>query len=163
MYDAVVPSDHFFRRLRDSVRWDRYTYRLLKFYRSRHDEALFPMDPAMALRLLLLCEECRLTERQVEVLCNENMPAKYYAGLPIYEAAPSHTDLLAIKRRIVQNGKGRALGRLLRRIAEDALDKGATFERTRFFGLPCAQVGQSDGLASPSEGEHGKAVLSDDR
>ena len=116
IYDAIVPSDHFFRRLRDSVRWERYTYRLLKLYRPSDSTASFPMDPAMALRLLLLCQEYALTEQQVEVLCNDSLPARLYAGLSIIEVAPSHTDLVAIRRRIDQNGKGLALWRLLHRI-----------------------------------------------
>ena len=139
LYDLNLPSDHFFRRLRDSVRWDKYTYRLLKLYRARGERLPLPMEPTMALRMLLLCEEYGLTVEQLGALCNEHVPTRYYVGLTFYEKAPSNTELHAIKRRIVENGKDRALGRLLRRIAEDARDKGATFERLLLVGQPAKQ------------------------
>jgi len=35
LYDMIVPQDHFLRHLRELVPWQRYTYRLIKYYRGK--------------------------------------------------------------------------------------------------------------------------------
>ena len=35
LYDMIVPQNHFLRHLRELVPWQRYTYRLIKYYRGK--------------------------------------------------------------------------------------------------------------------------------
>ena len=47
--DLIVPRDHFLRHLRELVPWQRYTYRLIKYYRGKGERGRPPVDPAEVL------------------------------------------------------------------------------------------------------------------
>ena len=51
LYDMIVPKDHFLRHLREAVPWQRYTYRLIKYYRGKGERGRPPVDPAEVLKL----------------------------------------------------------------------------------------------------------------
>jgi transposase len=42
-----------------------------------------PFDPALVLKLELVAYLYNLSERQVEVYVDENLPAKYFVGLAV--------------------------------------------------------------------------------
>lgn len=46
MYEQVVPKDHFLVKLNEVVPWQRFTYKLVKYYRGRRRRA----DLRMTLR-----------------------------------------------------------------------------------------------------------------
>ena len=54
LYDRVVSKDHFLRRLREVVPWQRFTYKLVKYYRGKARLGRPPYDPSILLRMLLL-------------------------------------------------------------------------------------------------------------
>ena len=64
-----------------------------------------PFDPAQVLRVELIAYLYELSERQVEVHINENLPAKYFVGLAIDQKAPDHSTLTVFRERLIQRGK----------------------------------------------------------
>ena len=54
LYENIVPKSHFLRQLREIVPWQRFTYRLIKYYRGRGQVGRPPIDPAIMLKMLLL-------------------------------------------------------------------------------------------------------------
>ena len=92
LYDLVVPPNHFLRHLNQIIDWDRFTRKLLKLYKGGGMVGRPPFDPAMILKMELIAYLYKLTERQVEVYVNENMPAKYFVGLAADQSAPDHSS-----------------------------------------------------------------------
>lgn len=127
LYDRIVPEEHFLRKLRALVPWQRYTYRLLKYYRGKGKVGRPPIDPAIVFKMLLLSYLYELSERQTEEFCNLNLAAKYFLGLAIDEQAPDHATLTVFKQRLLENGKLQAYQRLLQRVVADAQEAGISF------------------------------------
>jgi len=127
LYDRIVPRDHFLRQLRELVPWQRYTYRLIKYYRGKGERGRPPIDPALVLKMLLLSYLYNLSERQTEEYCNYNLAAKCFLELAIDEPVPDHSTLSLFKKRILDNGKVKAYERLLAYIIQDALEAGISF------------------------------------
>ena len=63
------------------------------------------IDPAQVLSVELIAYLYDLSERQVEVYINENLPAKYFAGLAVDQKAPDHSTLTVFRERLLQRGK----------------------------------------------------------
>jgi transposase len=110
LYANIVPENHFLRLLRDLVPWQRFTYRLIKFYRGKGQVGRPPIDPAILLKMLLLSYLYDLSERQVEEFCNYFLPAKYFLGLAIDAHAPDHSTLRPL-RKLGQTDNRAPLGR----------------------------------------------------
>lgn len=127
LYDAIVAQDHFLRLLRDLVPWQRYTYRLIKYYRGKGERGRPPIDPAIVLKMLILSYLYNVSERQVTEFCRYNLAAKYFLGLAIDAPVPNHSTLTVFKKRILRNGKIQAYERLLRNIIADAQEAGIVF------------------------------------
>ncbi len=127
LYENIVPQDHFLRHLRELVPWQRYTYRLIKYYRGKGESGRPPIDPALVLKMLVLSYLYDLSERQVAEFCQYNLAAKYFLGLAIDASVPDHSTLTVFKKRILENGRVRAYERLLRHIVQDAQEAGITF------------------------------------
>jgi IS5 family transposase len=127
LYEQVIPKDHFLVRLKQVVPWQRFTYKLVKYYRGRAKLGRPPYDPAVVLKMLLLSYLYDVSERQVEDLCNLYLPAKYFLGLGVDEKPPDHTTLTTFKSRILENGKLGAFEKLLQAVIELALEKGVKF------------------------------------
>jgi transposase len=90
IYDQVVPQNHFLRQLNNLIDWECFTRRLIKLYKGGGVVGRPPFDPAMVLKMELIAYLYNLTERQVEVYINENLPAKYFVGLAVDQPAPDH-------------------------------------------------------------------------
>ena len=127
LYERIVPPDHFLRQLRELVPWQRYTYRLIKYYGGRGERGRPPIDPAIVLKMLLLSYLYDTSERQVEEYCQLNLAAKYFLGLSIDAAVPDYSTLSVFKKRILDNGRLKAYEQLLKHIIADAREAGVTF------------------------------------
>lgn len=127
LYEQVLPRGHFLVQLKELIPWQRFTYKLVKYYRGRAKEGRPPYDPAVVLKMLLLSFLYNVSERQVEDLCNLYLPAKYFLGLGVDERPPDHTTLTAFKHRILENGKITAFENLLGDIVQVAREQGITF------------------------------------
>jgi len=127
VYAQVLPKGHFLVRLREIVPWERFTDKLIKYYRGRARLGRPPYDPVVVLKMLLLAYLYNVSERQVEDMCNLNLAAKYFLGLGIDERPPDHTTLTAFKKRILENGNLGVFEALLRDVIALALEKGIAF------------------------------------
>jgi transposase len=105
LYDQVVPQDHLLRKLRQIVDWEYFTKRLIKLYKGQGVVGRPPFDPAMMLKIEVIAYLYKLSERQVEVFVNENLPAKYFVGLAVHGKAPDHSTLTTFRERLLKNGK----------------------------------------------------------
>jgi len=127
VYDRVIPRDHFLMRLNELIPWQRFTYKLVKYYRGGAKEGRPPYDPALLLKMLLTAYLYNLSERQVEEVANFNLPVKCFLGLAADELAPDHSTLTAFKARIAENGRLGAFEQLLTEIIRIAREKGIHF------------------------------------
>ena len=127
VYDRVVPRDHFLMCLKEIIPWQRFTYKLVKYYRGGAKEGRPPYDPAVLLKMLLVSFLYHLSERQVEEVANFNLAVKCFLGLAADELAPDHSTLTAFKGRILENGRLGAYEGLLADIIALAVEKGIRF------------------------------------
>lgn len=124
LYEQVVPKDHFLVKLNEIIPWQRFTYKLVKYYKGKAKEGRPPYDPALILKMLLVSYLYDISERQTEEMANLNLAVKYFLGLGVNEHPPDHTTLTAFKKRILENGKLMAYEKLLKEITKIALEKG---------------------------------------
>lgn len=127
IYDQVVPQGHFLRQLNQIVDWDRFTRKLLKLYKGGGVVGRPPFDPAVILKMELIAYLYNLTERQVEIYINENLPAKYFVGLAVDQSAPDHSTLTVFRERLVKRGRQKVFEEMLEEIIQIALEKGVRF------------------------------------
>ena len=127
LYDQVVPAQHFLRQLKQIIEWERFTRKLLKLYKGGGVVGRPPFDPALVLKVELIAYLYNLTERQVEVYINENLPAKYFVGLAVDQKAPDHSTLTVFRERLVQRGKLKVFEEMLEEIVQMALQRGIQF------------------------------------
>jgi IS5 family transposase len=129
LYEQVVPKNHFLVKLRGIVEWSRYSRKFLDYYRGKGEVGQAPYDPAMILKMLLISYLYNISERQTEVVANENLPVKFFVGLGVDEKAPDHSTLTWFKNRVTQNAGIKAYEELLDEIISIAMEKGVKFGR----------------------------------
>lgn len=127
LYEQVVPAQHFLRQLKQMIEWEWFTRKLLKLYKGGGVVGRPPFDPALVLKVELIAYLYNLTERQVEVYVNENLPAKYFVGLAVDEKAPDHSTLTVFRERLIKRGKLKVFEEMLAEIVQIALQKGIEF------------------------------------
>jgi IS5 family transposase len=127
LYDQIVPPDHFLRKLRQEIEWTRFTRKLIKLYKGEGVVGRPPFDPALVLKVELVAYLYKLTERQVEVYVNENLPAKFFVGLAVDQKAPDHSTLTVFRERLLQRGKLKVFEEMLEEIVQMALQRGIHF------------------------------------
>jgi len=127
LYSQVVSQDHFLRKLKQAIDWERFTRKLIKLYKGEGIVGRPPFDPAMMLKVELIAYLYNLSERQVEGYINENLPAKYFVGLAVDQKAPDHSTLTVFRERLLQRGKLKVFEELLEKIVQIALEKGIKF------------------------------------
>lgn len=127
VYDQVVPPGHFLRQLNQMIDWDRFTRRLLRLYKGEGLVGRPPFDPALVLKIELVAYLYNLSERQVEVYIDENLPAKYFVGLAVDQKAPDHSTLTVFRERLLQRGKLQVFEDMLEEIVQIALQRGVRF------------------------------------
>jgi len=127
LYDQVVPQGHFLRQLKQIIEWERFTRKLICLYKGGGIVGRPPFDPALVLKVELIAYLYNLTERQVEVYVNENLPAKYFVGLAVDQRAPDHSTLTVFRERLVKRGKLKVFEEMLAEIVQIALKKGIQF------------------------------------
>ena len=127
LYDQVVAAEHFLRQLKQIVPWERFTQKLIRLYKGGGVVGRPPFDPALVLKVELIAYLYNLTERQVEVYINENLPAKYFVGLAVDQQAPDHSTLTVFRERLVTRGKLKVFEEMLEEIVQIALQRGIQF------------------------------------
>ena len=127
LYEQVVPQSHFLRKLKQTIDWGRFTRKLIKLYKGEGVVGRPPFDPAQVLRIELIAYLYKLSERQVEVYINENLPAKYFVGLAVDQKAPDHSTLTVFRERLIERGKQKIFEEMLEEIVQMALQRGIQF------------------------------------
>lgn len=127
LYDQVVPQEHFLRKLRQVVDWGYFTKKLIKLYKGQGVVGRPPFDPALILKVEVITYLYKLSERQVEVFVNENLPAKYFVGLAVDGKAPDHSTLTLFRERLLKNGRLKVFEEMLENIVQEALLRGVKF------------------------------------
>jgi transposase len=127
LYDRVVPEDHFLRKLKALIDWDRFTQKLINLYKGEGVVGRPPFDPAQLLRIMLIAYLYNLSEREVEVFVNENLPAKYFVGLGVDQRCADHSTLSVFKERLLKRGKLQIFDEMLGEIIQIAIKQGVRF------------------------------------
>jgi len=127
LYDQIVPEDHFLRKLKQHIPWERFTRRLIKLYKGGGLYGRPPFDPALLLKVTLIAFLYNLSERQVEAYVNDNLSAKYFVGLAVDQKAPDHSTLSVFRERLQQNGKLAVFEGMLAEIVQIAVESGIQF------------------------------------
>jgi IS5 family transposase len=127
LYDQLVPEGHFLRKLKGVIDWGYFTKRLIQLYKGQGLVGRPPFDPALILKMEVIAYLYKLSERQVEVYVNENIPAKYFVGLAVDGKAPDHTTLSAFRERLLKNGKLQVFGEMLGNVVQEAMLRGVKF------------------------------------
>lgn len=153
LYDQVVPPNHFLRKLKQAIDWERFSRKLIKLYKGEGMVGRPPFDPALVLKVELIAYLYNITERQVEVYINENMPAKYFVGLAVDQKAPDHSTLTVFRERLVQRGKMNVFQELLEEIVQSALESGIKFGSIQIV----------DSQSWPGQGVHSIANVNTDK
>jgi len=104
LYDATVPKDHFLRKARETIDWDRFTKKLLPHYKGKAELGRAPYNPSVLLRMLFVAYLYDISERQTEETVNFNLPIKYFVGLGVDEKGPDHSTLTYFKERLLAGG-----------------------------------------------------------
>jgi len=127
LYEQVVPKTHFLRLLNQLIDWDRFTQRLIELYRGGGEYGRPPFNPVQLLKMCLLAYFYNLSNRQVEVYVNENLPAKYFVGLGVDQRAPDHSTLTVFQNRLTKRGNLEIFELLLAEIVQIAMRSGIEF------------------------------------
>jgi IS5 family transposase len=128
LYNQVIPQGHFLRQLNQVIPWERFTRKLIKLYKGEGVVGRPPFDPALILKVELVAYLYNLSERQVEMHINENLPAKYFVGLAVDQKAPDHSTLTVFRERLLKRGKLKVFEELLEEIVQIALQSGIQFD-----------------------------------
>jgi len=76
-YEQVVPKDHFLVRLKDLIPWERFSKKLVRYYKGGGEYGPPPYEPVVLLKMLLVSYLYNLSERQTEEMVNLNLAMKY--------------------------------------------------------------------------------------
>ena len=68
LYDQKVSRNHFLRKLNEVVDWDKFTRKLLGYYRGKGEIGQAPYNPIIMLKMLLLSYLWNVSERMIEVI-----------------------------------------------------------------------------------------------
>ncbi len=127
VYEQIVPTDHFLGKLRALIDWERFTRKLIRLYKGEGVVGRPPFDPALVLKMELVAYLYNLSERQVEVYIDENLPAKYFVGLAVDQKAPDHSTLTVFRERLLKRGELKVFEDMLEEIVQIALRGGVRF------------------------------------
>ncbi|MFZ3070484.1 MAG: transposase [Anaerolineaceae bacterium] len=134
LYDQIVPQEHFLRKLLQIIDWQRFTRKLIRLYKGEGVVGRPPFDPVLMLKVELIAYLYDLSERQVEVYINENLPARYFVGLAVDQKAPDHTSLTVFRERLIRRGKEKVFQEMLDEIVQIALQSGIQFGSIQLIG-----------------------------
>jgi transposase len=98
IFEAMVPADHYLRRVLAVVDFDRFRAELIDCYCS--DQGRPAVDPVLLMKLEFLEYQYNLSDRQVVDQSLYNMAYRYFLGLGLYSPLPHHTLLTYFRERL---------------------------------------------------------------
>lgn len=127
LYAQILPKDHFLVKAKDSIPWERFTVKLLRYYKGGGEYGRSAYEPAKMLRMLLLSYLYNISERDTEEFVTLNLAGKYFVGLGADERAPDHTSLTTFKERIIASVGIKGYEAVFNELLRVAMDKGVSF------------------------------------
>lgn len=127
LYSRILPRNHFLVRARETIPWDRFTHKLLRYYKGAGEYGRTAYEPAKILRMLFLSYLYNLSERETEDFANLHLAGKFFVGLGADEFAPDHSTLTTFKDRIAKSAGLKAYEALFNEMVKIAMEKGITF------------------------------------
>jgi transposase len=98
VFAAVVPADHYLRRVKTLVDFDRFRPRLNDLYSVTLGRPA--IDPIRMLKILFLRFHYKLSDRQVMERTKTDMVFRWFLDLSLHEAVPHHTEGTYFRKRI---------------------------------------------------------------
>ncbi len=86
------------------IPWERFSTRLLSYYKGKGEVGQAPYNPTMIFKMLLLSYLWNISERSVETLADDSLSVGLFLGLGADEKAPGHATLSLLKSRLTQAG-----------------------------------------------------------
>lgn len=127
LYAQILPKNHFLVQAKDTIPWDRFTTKLLRYYKGGGEYGRTAYEPSKMLRMLLLSYLYNISERDTEEFVTLNLAGKYFVGLGADERAPDHSSLTIFKDRIVRAVGLKGYEAVFRELLRVAMDKGISF------------------------------------
>lgn len=127
LYAQILPKDHFLVKAKDTIPWERFTVKLLRYYKGGGEYGRAPYEPAKMLRMLLLSYLYTISERDTEEFVTLNLAGKYFVGLGADEPAPDHTSLTTFKERIIASVGIKGYEAVFNELLRVAMEKGIVF------------------------------------
>ncbi len=128
-----MPQNHFLRKLDEVIDWDRFTGKLLRYYKGKGEIGQAPYNPTIILKMLLVSYLYRISERQVETMANDSLSLSYFLKLRADEKTPDHSTLTSFKERLLKNGGKKAYEELFDEIIKIAIEKGIKFGKLQLI------------------------------
>jgi transposase len=98
IFTATVPEDHYLRRVKAAVNFDRCRDMLAAAYRS--DQGRPAVEPLLLLKLEFLEYHYNLSDRQIMEQSRYNMAFRWFLGLSLESQLPHHTLLTYFRERL---------------------------------------------------------------
>ena len=129
IYQEIIPSDNFWRRVDELVDWNTWEKRLSKLYKNQHGgNTNWP--PTMMLKILLLQRVYNASDRKTEELCTQNIYIKYFLGLEIQEKSPDYSSINKFRNLVLKKYGIEFYEQLMESILVALSDKGLKFTGT---------------------------------
>lgn len=127
LYAQILPQNHFLVKAKDTIPWERFTTKLLRYYKGGGEYGRAAYEPSKMLRMLLLSYLYNISERDTEEFVTLNLAGKYFVGLGADERAPDHTSLTTFKDRIIGAVGIKGYEAIFNELLRVAMDKGVSF------------------------------------
>lgn len=133
LYETIIPKNHFLRKAKEVIDWNRFTRKILVWYQGEGKFGRPPYEPSEMLRMLFLSFIYNISETQIEERVNMDLAFKYFVGLGVDELAPDHSSLTKFKNRLLDKAGKSAFDQLLREILHQAKSLGIEFGRIQII------------------------------
>ena len=98
VFDAVVPTDHYLRRVRDLLDFERFRPLMAEAYAPTMGRPA--LDPVRMLRWLFLCFHYGLSDRQVIHRAQTDLAFRWFLGLGLHATLPHPTSGTYFRQRL---------------------------------------------------------------
>lgn len=102
IYKTLVPSNHFLKRLDEIIDWHDLIDDLKTLAKNTHGGRP-RYNPVLLFKMLFLSFLFNLSDRNTSEFSTNNIPAKFFLGLPITEEAPDFTTLSIFRNEILKS------------------------------------------------------------
>jgi transposase len=98
VFDTVVPKNHYLRQVVERIDFERFRPRLAEAYSL--DMGRPAIDPVRMFKILFLCYQYKLSDRQVMKRTETDVAFRWFLDLGLNEKVPNHTDDTKFRNRI---------------------------------------------------------------